>query len=291
MNYPKITIVTPNFNGARFLEETLLSVLNQDYPNLEYIVIVGGSTYNSIDIIKKYENRLHFWLSEPDSGMYEAIQKGFDRSSGEIMGWLNSDDILHPKALFTLADIFANNSNVKWVEGMNTLVDIHSRIFRVQKPLTRYKFWYLTKDLHGITAFGYQQQESTYWRRSLWNKAGGKLHTDLKFAGDFELWMRFFNFAELYQVDTLIGGFRNSGMEQKSLSGANDYENEVNETIRKSISELNLNEQRKFKKYVASLKFYGKIPKLNYFLVNRFLKNYYKNKEVYFDTNFHVFKT
>ena len=99
MQRPKITIVTPNFNQAGFLEETILSVIGQNYPDLEYIIVDGGSTDGSIDIIKKYEKQLAYWVTEPDKGLYHALQKGFERSTGEVMGWINSDDKLHPGSL------------------------------------------------------------------------------------------------------------------------------------------------------------------------------------------------
>ena len=92
-NLPKISIVTPSFNQAQFIEETILSVLNQNYPNLEYIIIDGGSTDGSVDIIKKYADKIAYWVSEKDSGMYDAINKGFGKSTGEILAWINSDDI------------------------------------------------------------------------------------------------------------------------------------------------------------------------------------------------------
>ncbi len=108
MTYPKISIVTPNLNQGKFLEETILSVLDQKYPNLEYIIIDGGSTDNSIDIIKKYEKNLFYWTSEKDNGMYEAIQKGFEKATGDIMAWINSDDLYHRNVFFVVAEIFSN---------------------------------------------------------------------------------------------------------------------------------------------------------------------------------------
>ncbi len=96
--YPKISIVTPTFNQGNFIEESILSVIEQQYPNLEYIIMDGGSTDNTIEIIKKYESQLTYWVSQKDNGMYDALNRGFKRATGEIMGWLNSDDLLIRKS-------------------------------------------------------------------------------------------------------------------------------------------------------------------------------------------------
>ena len=113
MNYPKISIVTPSFNQGIFLEATIQSVLNQNYPNLEYIVIDGGSTDNSVKIIKKYEKYLSYWVSESDRGQSHAINKGFTISTGEIMGWLNSDDLYTSGALNHVANVFSGLLNLR----------------------------------------------------------------------------------------------------------------------------------------------------------------------------------
>src|SRR5215207_3198072 len=106
MNYPKVSVVTASLNQVQYIEETILSLLNQQYPCLEYIIIDGGSTDGTIDIIKKYEDRLKYWTSEKDNGLYDALNKGFKITTGEILGWLNADDILHRNSLFILAEIF-----------------------------------------------------------------------------------------------------------------------------------------------------------------------------------------
>jgi len=116
MNYPRITIVTPSFNQGQFLEETILSILNQNYPNLEYFVVDGGSTDNSVDIIRKYADRITWWVSEKDRGQTDAINKGLKRSSGEIFNWINSDDLLAPGALLHVADKF-RESNALCLSG------------------------------------------------------------------------------------------------------------------------------------------------------------------------------
>lgn len=198
---PKISIVTPNYNKGIYLEYTIKSVLSQNYPNLEYIIIDGGSTDNSLDIIKKYESQLTYWVSEPDHGMYHAISKGFAKATGEIMAWINSDDMYHPMCFFTIAEIFQSFPNVNWLVGANTAFDKYNRTI-LAKP-SRYfsRIDLLSNDYKWI------QQESTFWRRSLWEKVHG-LNINLKLAGDFDLWLRFSMHDKMYITDSLIGGFR-----------------------------------------------------------------------------------
>jgi FkbM family methyltransferase len=189
-------------NGAIYLEDTILSVINQNYPNLEYIIIDGGSSDNSIDIIKKYEQYLTCWISEPDSGMYEAIQKGFEKSTGEIMAWINSDDMYHNNSFFTVSEIFSELSSVNWITGANTNFDAIGRTFNARASHKHNRFSQFLEPNKHI------QQESTFWRRSLWEKIGSSLNTSLKYAGDFDLWMKFNRYEQLYITDALIGGFR-----------------------------------------------------------------------------------
>jgi len=201
--YPKISIVTPSYNQKDYLEECICSVLDQGYPNLEYIIMDGGSTDGSVKIIKKYAKYLAYWQSGPDGGQYAAINEGFKRTTGEIMTWLNSDDKFHPDAFRIVASIFIYRKDVEWIMG-------HPNTFNEQgqqswianaRPLwSREK--YLKKEYKFI------QQEGTFWRRSLWEKAGATLQTDLELAGDLELWARFFRFTQLYNIDALIAGYR-----------------------------------------------------------------------------------
>jgi len=237
MNFvTKISIITPNFNGAQFLEETILSVLDQNYPNLEYIVIDGGSTDGSIDIIRKYESKLAFWISEPDKGMYYAIQKGFEKSTGEIMGWINSDDKLIEKSLFILAEIFAGNTQINWIQGYPTVIDELSRIV-LQRPHRYKREQFLSK---AFLDGNFIQQESTYWRRSLWELAGAKVSTEYKYAGDFELWTRFFNFDKLYITNAIIGSFRVRKSGQISKVFYKEYLAECIEIINKDYENLSV---------------------------------------------------
>jgi len=201
-SWPKISLVTPVFNSARYLEATFRSVLSQGYPNLEYIVVDGGSTDGSVDIIRKYESQLHSWVSEPDRGMYDAINKGFARSSGDLMGWISATDMLHAGSLFVVGSVFRTFPQVEWITGRPTGFSDDGMAAEILR-LRRWSRWAF---LAGANR--YIQQESTFWRRSLWERAGSRVDDSRRNASDFELWVRFFRHAKLYSVDALIGGFR-----------------------------------------------------------------------------------
>jgi glycosyltransferase involved in cell wall biosynthesis len=228
--WPKISVVTPSFNQATFIEETINSVLDQGYPNLEYIIIDGGSTDGSKEIIQKYENQLVFWTSEPDNGQYHAINKGFSHSNGEIMLWLNSDDKLLPGALFTIAEVFSAFSEIQWLtSSLPVIWNKHGQVVDCTKRsgFNRESF-FRGVNLPGGSwyARSWIQQESTCWRRSLWDTSGGTLNDNLNFAGDFELWLRFFQQADLYSIQSMIGGFRKHG-DQKTGFGMEKYREEA----------------------------------------------------------------
>ena len=129
-SWPKISIVTPSYNQAQFLERTILSVLNQNYPNLEYIIIDGGSTDGSVEIIKKYEKYLAYWISEKDKGQAHAINKGFEKATGELVGWQNSDDIYLPNAFYKVVEIFRNKPDYDVYFGNVYLIDEFDNIIR-----------------------------------------------------------------------------------------------------------------------------------------------------------------
>jgi len=229
MNYPKISIVTPVYNQVKYLEEAIQSILSQGYPNLEYIIIDGGSTDGTVDIIKKYESHLAYWVSESDKGMYDALQKGFDYSTGEVMGWLNADDLYCSGCLFQVAKIFSNHKEINWLTGSNTHIDENGYcILNIPcRKLNKYQF--LSGDYMWIA------QESTLWRRPLWEKAGSYISKELHAAGDFELWLRFIQNDTLYYVDNCIGMFRHR---EGQISGQLDkYIEEVNGIY----SSLNIN--------------------------------------------------
>ncbi|MCF8262164.1 MAG: glycosyltransferase [Melioribacteraceae bacterium] len=200
-NFTKISIVTPSFNQSDYLEQTINSVLSQNYPNLEYIVIDGGSTDNSAEIIKKYEKDLKYWVSEKDDGHGHALNKGFTQSTGEIMAWLNSDDKYTAWSFQVVQEIFDKFPHVNWIVGYNGFWNNKGYMTGANRiPVNIYN--YLLGSNFWI------QQESTFWRRSLWEKAGGFISTDNEFMVDGELWSRFFLHDDLYTVDCILGGYR-----------------------------------------------------------------------------------
>jgi glycosyltransferase involved in cell wall biosynthesis len=200
--WPRISLVTPAFNSGKYIEQTIRSVLAQNYPNLDYFIVDGGSTDGTMEVIRKYEGQIAGWISEPDKGMYDALNKGFARSSGEIMGWISATDQLQPGGLLAVSSIFRDLPEVEWITGRPTRLDEEGKTIEVD-PVPR---WSRIRFLAGFNR--YIQQESTFWRRSLWEKAGGYVDASRRMASDFELWVRFFRHARLYPVDALIGGFR-----------------------------------------------------------------------------------
>lgn len=211
---PVISIVTPSYNQEEYLEECIDSILSQNYPNLEYVIMDGGSTDSSVEIIKRHEKYLKYWQSCPDGGQYRAIDEGFKKTSGEIMAWLNSDDKYHRDAFYKVAAVFAQVIGAEWISGYPTFWGKHGEFTHIESLLPTY----CRKDfLDGRYNQPFIQQESTFWKRSLWNRAGGYVRTDLNYAGDLELWIRFFRHSVLYSANTFLGGYRSHGNQKASL--------------------------------------------------------------------------
>jgi glycosyltransferase involved in cell wall biosynthesis len=203
--WPLITLVTPVRNAVEYIEQTIRSIVFQDYPNLEYVIIDGASTDGTVDIIRKYADRLAWWVSEPDASQFDAVNKAFARTKGEIMGWISGMDLLHVGSLFVLGSVFRDLAEVDWVTGIPTwFADQGMTVGVGQVP-----HWSRMRFLAGANR--YIQNESTFWRRTLWEKAGGHYISSRRIAADFELWIRFFRHAQLYPVNALIGGYREHG--------------------------------------------------------------------------------
>lgn len=199
MTYPKISIITPSFNQGAFIEETILSVLDQDYPNLEYIIIDGGSVDKSVEVIKKYEGRITHWVSEKDSGQSEAINKGLKLSTGEIVSWLCSDDLYLPEALHKVAKIFNEKKNSVMLHGKAVLFDSSGKQEIKGAEMTDIQLRY-----YSVIPF---PQPSSFFRRRLIDEKGF-LREDLHFAMDFDLLIRAALSYEITPVDELLSKYR-----------------------------------------------------------------------------------
>lgn len=238
--WPRITIVTPVRNMAQYIETTIDSVLSQGYPNLQYIIIDGASDDGTAEIIASHASSLHHWESSPDDGMYDALNRGFSHADGEIMGYINGDDQLHPKSLFYVAEQF-RDAAVDWVEGYNTHIDVAGHTVRCHPQVFNRREDYLSakyiKRRGRLRNFGFIQQESTFWRRSLWTRAGGQFDLRYRLAGDFDLWMRFYRHAKLTCVPGLIGAFR-IRPDQASAAGMEQYLAEVESIRRREVMRL-----------------------------------------------------
>lgn len=173
--WPKISIVTPSLNQGQFIEETIRSVLLQGYPFLEYIIIDGGSTDESIDIIKKYESWPIYWVTEPDSGQPQAINKGFTRATGDIVSWLNSDDTYKPNALKAVAEILVNNPSDLFIYGDVDFIDADSNFLR--------KFGTGEFDLINDIYTNMIPQQAAFWRKAIFESIG---YLDEKFQHPFD---------------------------------------------------------------------------------------------------------
>jgi glycosyltransferase involved in cell wall biosynthesis len=197
--WPKISLITPSYNHGKYLEETILSVIEQDYPNLEYILIDGGSTDGSTEIIKRYHSHFYHWESAPDKGQANAINRGFKKSSGEIFGWLNSDDLLKPGALRDIAKYFLAFPKVDFVYGNRIVINEDSVPIGKKDNIVLPKF---------LLRYGSPfAQETTFWRRRVWDEAGS-LNEQFQFCMDYEFYCRIVSKYRFGYLPKFLGSFR-----------------------------------------------------------------------------------
>jgi glycosyltransferase involved in cell wall biosynthesis len=194
-----ISIITPSYNQAAFLEETMLSVFRQDYADIEYIVIDGGSTDGSDKIIKRHERKLAYWVSERDQGQTDALMKGFARAKGEVLAWLCSDDCLAPSAARIAAQYLAADPSLGLVYGDRLHIDAKGNVIGINRGPSFYE-----KMLQrNITI----PQETAFFRRSVFEQAG-KLNLEHEFAMDFALWCALQKITKFKHVPAFLGSYR-----------------------------------------------------------------------------------
>ncbi len=202
-HYPKISIVTPSYNQGEYIEETILSIINQNYPNLEYIIIDGGSTDGTVDIIRKYEKHISYWVSEPDNGQSHAINKGLSKATGQVFNWLNSDDLLAENSLKTIGENFLN-SNIGILCG-------YCRIFEDKTNKEVYHYRMGIKKTFEETILEHQvNQPATFYNLNVIKQLGA-INEEYTYVMDLELWFRYllrFGLTSIKLIDDTLAHFR-----------------------------------------------------------------------------------
>jgi glycosyltransferase involved in cell wall biosynthesis len=213
-NLPKITIITPSYNQGQYIEETIRSVLLQGYPNLEYIIIDGGSTDNTVDIIKKYESWITYWISEKDEGQSDAINKGATRSTGELINWLNSDDVLCQGAVWALVKHYLANISMDVFIGK--IVYFSRDIEKGNLPESLKLF----SSIEDTMIFSGMVQQALFYKMSIWRKLGG-VNKNFFFCMDLDLWLRYlteYGKTNVYQFDHDLAYFRRHDLAKTTVN-------------------------------------------------------------------------
>ncbi len=215
----KFSIVTPSYNSVKYISETIESVISQkgDF-EIEYIIMDSCSTDNTIDIVRRYQRKIIdgsldikckgisiLFESKKDKGMYDAINKGFAKATGDIFAWINADDIYLPGAFSIVEKAFQEFSEIKWLKGITSYINEASVLFRVGKCFLYDREW-IKRGVYGREAY-FIQQDSVFWRSDLWRSAGG-IDDNLKLAGDYYLWARFAENAPLFSLRAYLSCFR-----------------------------------------------------------------------------------
>lgn len=207
-NLPKITVVTPSYNQGAFLGQTIASVLGQLYENLEYIVMDGGSTDDSVEIIRRHESQLAFWASERDSGQAQALNKGFARATGDILCWLNSDDFLLPGVLHEVARLLTEQDGLIYGDCLSFAQ--RGNRARVNRPPAH--------DIELLKIVDYIVQPSSFWTRNLWEKTG-PLNEELHYAFDWDWFLRASALGHVRKVDMICSAYRFHDAHKSSHGG------------------------------------------------------------------------
>lgn len=224
VNAPVISIITPSLNQGEFIELTIKSVLNQEYTNLEFIIMDGGSTDQTIDVLKKYEQHLT-WLSEPDEGQTNAINKGLLKASGDIVAYLNSDDIYLPGTLHKVAETFMQNPEMACLAGRCGMINESGASIR--DFVTKYKnFWMGIGSKHVLFVLNYISQPAVFWRRSVIDELG-LLDEKLDYSMDYEYWLRISDKYPIFYIQEVLADFRLHTHSKSTVSFIRQFDEEL----------------------------------------------------------------
>ena len=223
---PLISIITPSFNQGKFIEQTILSVLNQDYDNIEYIIVDGGSTDETVSILDKYRSRTDIVIQEKDDGQADAINKGFELASGELVGWINSDDLLYPNCISTIAELFRQNSDGAIYYGSRLdFIDAENR--KIKQKIIQ------INQIHDLLSNNYNiiQQGSFYNRLAL--KEVGFLDAHLHYSMDLDVWLKLLKTGKIYHYDqSPLAAFR-IWEDSKTSTGGIKFLRDISQTLRR----------------------------------------------------------
>lgn len=249
---PKISLILPCYNMEKYIDDTLKSITNQNYPNLELIVMDGGSKDKTLEIIDRYRDKIHTLISEKDNGQYSAIVKGFEIATGDIFCWLNADDISFPWTFRTVAAVFFERKEIQWLSGISSFLNEDGSIKKMYNNVAAKPRRAIQNGWFRKGGYGYLMQETMFWTRDLWVKSGG-LNLKYKLAADYALWVSFSKHADLWSINIPLSAFRlrNSS---RSLEFEAIYLKEVDEVI------------QGLKPLPLFFRLFGKKQSLNFFL-------------------------
>jgi glycosyltransferase involved in cell wall biosynthesis len=263
-NLPKITIITPSFNQGQYIEETIRSVLLQNYPNLEYIIIDGGSTDDSVIIIKKYEKWIHYWVSEPDEGQSDAINKGFAQATGDVFNWLNSDDLLAPNALWEIATHFSKDNQTSVLIGK-------LQVIRDNNLLKDKYGMQCLKDVESTMSFGRMSQPALFFRLEKIKILRG-VDKRFHYCMDLDLWYRYlltFGLSNIISTEQTLAYYRIHDATKSSNEKEADEERLILIlTLLKALG-LTKNKIKELKSLSLNIEYYNKVWDLNKSFLNK----------------------
>jgi glycosyltransferase involved in cell wall biosynthesis len=232
---PRISVITPSYNQGHFIEQTIRSVLDQGYADLEYIVMDGGSTDCTLEILRKYEGRLR-WISEKDRGQSHAINKGMALATGDVRAFLNSDDCYEPGALMKVGRFFAEHPQAAWLTGRCRIMDQEGQ--EIRKLITGYKnFWLLTHSYKALLVIDYVSQPATFWRKEVVERVGAFEEANY-YTMDYDYSLRVGQFTNLWVLPQYLANFRVHTGSKTGLAAKAQFDADLNVARRYTRSQL-----------------------------------------------------